>query len=123
MLTRSRCAPYQDDHRAALSPEIWDAAGSADARPSHHHHPPVAPLPDVLGHLLQALPLLACAAAASVGEKAAGAVPDAGLSARKQQFYAESLMAPRWIYLLGGPLGYLLRVAAHTSFPPKEKAE
>lgn len=41
-----------------FSPEIWDPAGGADPGPGHHHHPPVAPLPDVLGHLLQGLPLL-----------------------------------------------------------------
>lgn len=55
--------PRQDATRAALLPEVWDAAGGADASAGHHHHPPVVLLPDALGDLLQGLRLLTRAAA------------------------------------------------------------
>lgn len=91
MLTRTCYVPRQDATRAALLPEVWDAAGGADASAGHHHHPPVVLLPDALGDLLQGLRLLTCAAA--MAEKAARPSPALCLSAREQQFFMQSSAA------------------------------
>lgn len=83
--------PRTDATRAALLPEVWDAAGGADASAGHHHHPPVVLLPDALGDLLQGLQLRTCAAA--VAEKAPRPSPALCLSAREQQFFMQSSAA------------------------------
>lgn len=76
--------PRQEAPGPALLPEVWDAAGRADAGAGHHQHPPVALRSEVLGDLLQAQLPLTCAAAAAVGEEAARPIPALGVPASKR---------------------------------------
>lgn len=46
--------------RTLILPEIWDATGRADPSSSHHYHPLIVPLSDILGNVLQGALLLRC---------------------------------------------------------------
>lgn len=59
--------------RTLILPEIWDATGRADPSSSHHYHPLIVPLSDILGNVLQGALLLRCTA--TTGEKTSRPMP------------------------------------------------